>query len=249
MEEDSQQGQQPQPGQGEIQILETPTLADTDAGVEKNAIEASQGIPTIDAIHTSTPEGPDRIPDLDLPVDEGGNSGESIPPLRGFRGRWLSRDRSLPDDASEVELFDEATGGTPSVDWDADSVPANPEPPTGVIVDERDAKVLANHAFLSNAKWSSISMFWDSGFMKNIFGEDVLGLTSDLRQDASWIEAVTHVPVSTIAADSSNPASSGPELQPAFVKCVKAIREQSFMEMREAEMKAAVTKWSLFLRS
>ena len=55
------------------------------------------------------------------------------------------------------------------------------------------------------------------------------------------------MPVSTIAADSSNPSSSGPELQPAFVKCVKAIREQSFMEMREAEMKAAVTKWSLFL--
>ena len=27
-----------------------------------------------------------------------------------------------------------------SVDWDADDVPANPEPPTGVIVDERDAK-------------------------------------------------------------------------------------------------------------
>ena len=112
MEEDSQQGQQPQSGQGEIQILETPTLAD----VEKNAIGANQGIPTIDAIHTSTPEWPDRIPDLDLPVDEGGNSGESIPPLRGFRGRWLSRDRNMPDDASEVELFDEATGGTPSVD-------------------------------------------------------------------------------------------------------------------------------------
>ena len=85
--------------------------------------------------------------------------------------------------------------------------------------------------------------------MKNIFGEDVLGLSSDLRQDASWIEAVTHVPVSTIAADSPNPASSGPELKPAFVKCVKAIREQSFTEMREAETKAAVTKWSLFLRS
>ena len=56
-----------------------------------------------------------------------------------------------------------------------------------------------------------------------------------MRQDASWIEAVTHVPVSTIAADRSNPASSGPELKPAFVKCVKAIREQSFTEMREAD--------------
>ena len=155
----------------------------------------------------------------------------------------------MHDEADEVGLFDDEAGGTPRVDWDTDSVPANPEQPTGVVVDERDAKVLANHTFLSNVKWSSISMPWESGFMKNIFGEDVLGLSSDLRQDASWIEAVTHVPVSTIAADSSNPASSGPELQPAFVKCVKAIREQSFMEMREAEMKAAVTKWSLFLRS
>ena len=42
--------------QGGIQILETPPLADTDAGVEKNAIEASQDIPTIGAILTSTPE-------------------------------------------------------------------------------------------------------------------------------------------------------------------------------------------------
>ena len=33
------------------------------------------------------------------------------------------------------------------------------------------------------------------------------------------------------------------------MKCVKAIREQSFIEMREAGTKAAVTKWSLFLRS
>ena len=233
MEEDSQQGQQPQPGQGEIQILETPTRVDTDAGVEKNAIEASQGIPTIDATHTSTPEWPVGIPDLDLPVDEGGDVGESVSPLRGFRGRWMSRDKNLPEDVGEVELFDEATGGTPSLDWEADSVPANPEPPTGVIVDEHDAKVIANHIFLSNAKWSSISLPWESGFMKNIFGEDVVGLTSDLRQDASWIEAVTHVPVSTIAADSSNPTSFGPELQPAFAKCVKAIREQSFMEMRQ----------------
>ena len=113
--------------------------------------------------------------------------------------------------------------------WEADNIPANPEEPTGVVVEEKDAKVLANHTFLSNVKWSSISMPWESGFMR--------------------IEAVTHVPVSTIAADSSNPSSSGPELKPAFVKCVKAIREQSFVEMRETEMKAAVTKWSLFLRS
>ena len=123
-----------------------------------------------------------------------------------------------------------------------DSIPANPEFPHGVVVAERDAKFLANHTFLSNVKWPSISMPCETGFMKNVFGEDVLGLTSDLRQDASWLEAVTHVPVSTIAADSSNPASSGPELQPAFVKCVKAIPGQSFQEMREAEMKAAVTK-------
>ena len=116
----------------------------------------------------------------------------------------------MHDEADEVGLFDDEAGGTPRVDWDTDSVPANPEQPTGVVVDERDAKVLANHTFLSNVKWSSISMPWESGFMKNIFGEDVLGLSSDLRQDASWIEAVTHVPVSTIAADSSNPASSGP---------------------------------------
>ena len=147
------------------------------------------------------------------------------------------------EDASEVGAIDEAAVGAPNFDWEMDSIPANPESPPG------DAKVLANHIFLSNVKWSSISMPWETGFQKNIFGEGVLGLASDLREDASWLEAVTHVPVSTIAADSSNPSSSGPELQPAFSKCVKAIREQSFQEMREAEMKAAVTKWSLFLGS
>ena len=251
MEEDHHQGQElgNHPGQGELQISETRIPVGIDAGVGQNVTEASQGIPTIGAIPTGTHDFVAPSPDLDLSVDDDGDDGDTTPPLRGFRGRWLSRDRNLHDEPDEVGLFDDEVGGTPRVDWDRDSVPANPEPPTGVVVDERDAKVLANHTFLSNVKWSSISMPWESGFMKNIFGEDVLGLSSDLRQDASWIEAVTHVPVSTIAADSSNPASSGPELQPAFVKCVKAIREQSFMEMREAEMKAAVTKWSLFLRS
>ena len=80
--------------------------------------------------------------------------------------------------------------------------------------------------------------------MKSIFGDDVLGLTTDLRQDASWLEAVTQVPASTIAAASSHQAPSGPETQPAFTRCVKAIREQSFQEMREAEISAAVSKWS-----
>ena len=211
--------------------------------------EASLDIPTIDAIPTDTHDYVAPSPDLGLSDAGDVNDGNATPPLRGFRGRWLSRDRNLQDGNDGEEPSDEENSGTPRVDWDMESAPANPEQPSGVVVDEKDAKVLANHTFLSNVKWSSISMPWESGFMKNIFGEDVLGLSSDLRQDASWIEAVTHVPVSTIAADSSNPASSGPELKPAFVKCVKAIREQSFTEMREAEMKAAVTKWSLFLRS
>ena len=79
--------QQPQHGQGDIQTLGTPTLVDTDAGVEKNAIEASQDTPIIDATHIGIPDWPDRIPDLDLHGDEDGNSGLSLPPLRGFRGR------------------------------------------------------------------------------------------------------------------------------------------------------------------
>ena len=225
------------------------TPVDINAGVGQNVTEANLGIPTIDAIPTGTPEYEAPSPDLDFLADGDDNGGDATPPLRGFRRRWLSRHRNWQDEADETGHFDGGVGGAPIVDWEAESVPANPEEPTGIVVDEKDAKVSANHTFLSNVKWSSISMPWESGFMKNIFGEDVLGLSTDLRQDASWIEAVTHVPVSTIAADSSNPASSGPALKPAFVKCVKAIREQSFVEMREAEMKAAVTKWSLFLRS
>ena len=240
----------PQPnqlGQGETRTSEPPMPVDTSAGAGQNVIEASLGIPITDVIPTGTPEYEAPSPNLDFSGDD--EVDRCDPPPRGFRGRWLSRDRSWQDEAGEAEHFDDEVGGTPTVDWEADNIPANPEEPTGVVVEEKDAKVLANHTFLSNVKWSSISMPWESGFMKNIFGEDVLGLSTDLRQDASWIEAVTHVPVSTIAADSSNPSSSGPELKPAFVKCVKAIREQSFVEMRETEMKAAVTKWSLFLRS
>lgn len=85
--------------------------------------------------------------------------------------------------------------------------------------------------------------------MKSIFGDDVLGLTTDLRQDASWLEAVTQVLASSIAAASSQQVPSGPDPQPSFAKCVKALREQSFQEMREAEMSAAVSKWSLFLKA
>ena len=234
-------------GQGETRTSEPLIPVDINAGAGQNVIEANLGIPTTDVIPTGTPEYEAPSPNLDFLGDDDVDGCD--PPLRGFRGRWLSRDRSWQDEAGETEHFDEEVGGTPTVDWEAESIPANPEEPTGIVVDEKDAKVSANHTFLSNVKWSSISMPWESGFMKNIFGEDVLGLSTDLRQDASWIEAVTHVPVSTIAADSSNPASSGPELKPAFVKCVKAIREQSFVEMRETVMKAAVTKWSLFLRS
>ena len=55
--------------------------------VEKNATGANQAIPTTDAIHTDTHEWTIRSPDLDLSVDEGGDVGEPLSPLRGFRGR------------------------------------------------------------------------------------------------------------------------------------------------------------------
>ena len=189
----------------------------------------------------------DGASEFDLHVDDPGENPGSPPPLRGFRGRWLSRDRNALEEASgagAIVVPQILTGR-----WTA-YVPANPESPPGVVVAERDAKDLANHTFLSNVSGGAFPCLGKlTGVMKNIFGDDVIGLTSDLRQDVSWLEAVTHVPVSTIAADSAHPSSSGPELQPAFVKCVKAIREESLQEMREAEMKAAVTKWSLFLRS
>ena len=187
MEEDHHQGQKRDnhPGQGEIQTSETRTPVGIDAGVGQSVTEASLGIPTIGVIPTDTHDYVAPSPDLDLSADGDGNDGDTTPPFRGFRGRWLSRDRNLQDEADETGPVDEEAGGTPRVDWDMESVPANPEQPTGVVVDERDAKVLANHTFLSNVKWSSISMPWESGFVKNIFGEDVLGLSSDLRQAAS----------------------------------------------------------------
>ena len=195
-----QLGQQPQHGQEANQISEVPILVDA------SVTGASQDTPTIDASHIGIHDWTDGTSEFDLQVDDPGDSFESPLPLRCFRGRWLSRDRNALEDASEVGAIDEAAVGTPNFDWEMDSIPANPESPPGVVVAERDAKVLANHTFLSNVKWSSISMPWETGFLKNIFGEDVLGLASDLGEDASWLEAVTHVPVSTIATDSSNPS-------------------------------------------
>ena len=151
--------------------------------------------------------------------------------------------------AREPEGEGVARGGTPEVDWEADSALLHDDAPTGVTVTEQAAKALANRTFLSNVKWSSFSLVWENGAMKSIFGDDVLGLTTDLRRDASWLEAVAQVPASSKAAASSHQVPPGPESQPSFTKCVKAIREQSFQEMREAEMSAAVSKWSLFLRA
>ena len=126
----------------------------------QSVTEANLDILTIGAIPTGTHDYVAPSPDLDFSADGDGKDGNVTPPLRGFRGRWLSRDRNWQDEADETGHFDEEVGGTPAVDWDMESVPANPEQPTGIVVDEKDAKVSGNHTFLSNVKWSSISMPW-----------------------------------------------------------------------------------------
>ena len=142
-----QQRQEPQIGQEGNPISGIPTLVDADAIVGPSATEASQDTPIIDASHIGTRDLFEEGPEFDLPLDDLGDVFDSPPRLGGFRSRWLSRDRSTFDEASEVGAIDEAAGGTPKVDWELDSIPANPESPR-VVVAERDAKVLANHTFL-----------------------------------------------------------------------------------------------------
>lgn len=91
-----------------------------------------------------------------------------MPPTRGFRSRWLNREGRLEGLGDEPEAGGLATGVENDV-------------PTGVTVSEQAAKALANHTFLSNVKRSNFSMPWEIGAMKSIFGDDVLGLTTDLR--------------------------------------------------------------------
>ena len=50
-------------------------------------------------------------PNLDFLADGDDNGGDTTPPLRGFRGRWLSRDRNWQDEAEETGHFDEEVGG------------------------------------------------------------------------------------------------------------------------------------------
>ena len=91
------------------------TPVDINAGVGQNVTEANLGIPTIDAVPTGTPEYEPPSPDLDFLADGDDDGGDTTPPRRGFRGRWLSRDRNWQDEADETGYFDEEGGKTPTV--------------------------------------------------------------------------------------------------------------------------------------
>ena len=96
MEEEHQPGQmQPnQPGQGEVRASGPRTPVDTNAGVGQSVTEANLDILTIGAIPTGTHDYVAPSPDLDFSADGDGNDGNITPPLRGFRGHWLNRDRN-----------------------------------------------------------------------------------------------------------------------------------------------------------
>lgn len=119
--------------------------------------------------------------------------------------------------------------------------------PDGPVGDASSSSVMADHVFLTNAKWSQIQLPWESQVMQSIFDAEPLPRV-DLRQDISWKDALEPAPMqlSNKPEELSEPAGS---LQPVFVKCVKAIRDQTFVEMRQRDMQAAVSKWFLVVRS
>ncbi len=211
------------------------------AGVEMSADVTNQVMDTTGAINIETLE--DVMP----------NDQASVA-CRGFRKRWANK-RSEGSDKSDctdvlsgVDLDrDIASPATPSLFAPVDDFDHPPQFDNGVVGSASSSAVMADHSFLSNAKWSQIQLPWESKMMQPIFDADPLPKV-DLRHDVSWKAAMgVHLETGEPEADKT-PEPSG-SLQPVFVKCVHSIREQTFIEMRERDMHAAIIKWHLVVRS
>lgn len=209
-------------------------------GVDQNVEETGLAIVTTGATSTGTRENP--VSDHN-----------AVAACRGFRKRWANK-KSEGSDKSEAldgaSSFDPdrmlSEIMTPSI-RDPDSPEQSQHFDDGVIGTADASLAMSDNAFLSNAKWSNIQLPWESQVMQPIFDAELLPKV-DLRQDISWKAALNP----TIDAPMQKPepvAEFMGSLKPVFVKCVKAIREQTFIETRERDMQAAIGKWHIVVRS
>lgn len=209
-------------------------------GVEQNVEETGLAIVTTGA--TSTVIREDPVSDHNV-----------VAACRGFHKRWAnkksegSEKSEALDDASSFDP-DRMLSGimTPSI-MDPDSPEQSQHFDDGVIGTADASSAMSDNAFLSNAKWSNIQLPWESKVMQPIFDAELLPKV-DLRQDISW-KAALNPPVDASKQKPEPVAESMGSLKPVFVKCVKAIRGQTFIETRERDMQAAISKWHLVLRS
>ena len=171
---------------------------------------------------------------------------------RGFRKRWANKksegsEKSDPmAGASFVDLEQLGLGrSTPSLIAPESDLDSSPQFDDGVI----------GSASASQSWQIILSCQTPSGLISNspenkvaqpIFDADPLPKV-DLRHDVSWKTALES-PME--ASEQKTDQVSGPSgsLQPVFVRCVHSIREQTFIEVRERDMQAAIGKWQLVVR-
>lgn len=125
----------------------------------------------------SEEDGP-RSPQMLPPPSPVGSAEHEEPELHGFRRRWAfpirdsqAEERVGSRDCIDLEL--------PEIDLDEFLEPINQPMPTpalnaapGVTCSRTDAETLVTHSFISNMKFTDISMPWEKGPMKSIFGDD-----------------------------------------------------------------------------
>lgn len=221
-------------------VLDSTSVVDSHVGVDRNADVTDQVTPITGVTSIATP---DQVND-DPPV---------FAACKGFRKRWADRKSDGSDKSDPLERLSSLGSDrsdqrlkTPSL-IAPDSPELSPKSPDGPIGKASSSSTMADHVFLSNAKWSHIQLPWESPVMQSIFDVEPLPRV-DLRQDISWKIAMEGPSLPAPQKSEETPETSG-SLQPVFIKCVKAIRDQTFVEIRERDMQAALSKWYLVIRS
>ena len=184
--------------------------------------------------------------------------------MRGFRAKWSSRQKSfeVPDIDPLLELDDQEASehfnsdlSELKFDDDPDSlkgdshkqgipdsvVGSKAEPNDGGTCSKSDAETMTTNAFIRNVNWSSLELPWETDFMKPIFGNSSLP-EPKLALPNQWNATV--VTSGMVTPEVAVPAVSSTAV---FVKHVKQIRDETFMQQREKNSSHAIAKWILFL--
>lgn len=227
---------------------------DMRAGAESHAGEINQDIATTAATHIAGHDDSRRQDDID-PGEPPKFAAEPVVGSRGFRKRWNEKrsSGSVPSEAGSLDSFrrlmaelPDGSGHTPSI-GSASDLGQDQDELSGPILGHAESMKQTSHEFLSNVKWQTFQMPWETPVAKSVFSSEVLP-TIDLKQDPSWSSATFCSPVAESPARES--LSVFPkEAKPVFVSCIRSIKERTFIDMREKEMLAGLEKWNLVIRT